>query len=215
MKQFYSLIILSLLAFSSLFAQTDTKAKEILDKVSAKNKAYKTMTADFVFNMDNAEEDIHETSEGKIILKDNKYKLSIMGVDKYFDGTTLYTHIIDAEEVSITEPDEEDEEGLNPAKIFTIYETGFKYKYQAEKTINGRINHIIDLFPIDREQSFSRLRLSIDKTKLQINELKSIGKDGNNITVTVKKLIPDLIIDDTKFSFDSKANPDVELNDMR
>jgi len=214
MTKYISLLIISLISLN--LAAQDNKAKTILDQVSAKNKEYTSMKADFTFNMDNETEDIHESSTGNIILQGNKYRLYLMDVYTYFDGTTIYQHLVDAEEVNIKEADEEDEEGgLNPTQIFTLYETGFKYSYIEEQTTDAGVFHVIDLFPLDEERPFSRIRLHIDKTSLEIKSLVSIGKDGNNITIKLKNITPNQEFSDSDFIFDQAAHPDVEVVDMR
>ncbi|RZT95611.1 outer membrane lipoprotein-sorting protein [Ancylomarina subtilis] len=214
MTKYISLLIISLLSLN-LSAQ-DNKAKTILDQVSEINKTYSSIKAEFSFKMDNAEEDVHESSEGNIILKGNKYRLYLMDVYTYFDGKTIYQHLVDAEEVNIKEADEDDEEkGLNPTKIFTLYETGFKYSYVEEQTTAAGVFHVIDLFPLDETRPFSRIRLHIDTKSLEIKSLVSIGKDGNNITIKIKKFEPNLNFKDSDFIFDQAAHPDVEVVDMR
>ncbi|MCT4646219.1 MAG: outer membrane lipoprotein carrier protein LolA [Carboxylicivirga sp.] len=205
------------LAFISLitFAQSQEKAKEILDQVSAKTKAYPSIVAEFSFSLENLQEDIKEVYDGNIILKDNKYKVNLMDVVTYFDGEVLYTHMIDAEEVNITIPDLDDEETLNPATIFTIYEDGYTYNYVAEGTIDGKACHEIDLYPENRDKPYSRIKLLVLKDNLQIYSIRQVGKDGNNYTVIVKNMITDKSINDNTFVFDKAANPDVDVIDMR
>lgn len=214
MTKYISLIIITCLSLN-LSAQ-ENKAKTILDQVSAINKEYNSIKAEFSFNMDNAEEDVHESSDGNIILKGNKYRLYLMDVYTYFDGKTIYQHLVDAEEVNIKEPDEEDEEaGLNPTEIFTLYETGFKFSYVEEQTTSAGNFHVIDLFPLDEERPFSRIRLHIDTKSLEMKSLVSIGKDGNNITIKIKQFEPNIDFKDSDFIFDQAANPEVEVVDMR
>jgi len=214
MTKYISLLIITILSLN-LSAQ-ENKAKTILDQVSAINKEYSSIKAEFTFNMDNAEEDVHESSDGNIILKGNKYRLHLMDVYTYFDGKTIYQHLVDAEEVNIQEPDEEDEEaGLNPTQIFTLYETGFKFSYIEEQTTSAGTFHVIDLFPLDEERPFSRIRLHIDTKSLEMKSLVSIGKDGNNITIKIKTFEPNIDFKDSDFVFDQAANPDVEVVDMR
>ena len=214
MTKYISLLLITLLSLN--VSAQENKAKTILDKVSAINKKHTSVKADFTFNMDNAEEDVHESSDGNILLKGNKYRLYLMDVYTYFDGKTIYQHLVDAEEVNIKEPDEDDEEaGLNPTQIFNLYETGFKFSYvEEQKTANGTF-HVIDLFPLDKEKPFSRIRLHIDTKSLEMKSLVSIGKDGNNITIKIKKFEPNVELKDSDFVFDQAANPDVEVVDMR
>lgn len=205
------------LAFISLitFAQSPEKAKGILDQVSAKTKAYPSIVADFSFALENLQEEINEVYDGNIILKGNKYKVNLMDVDTYFDGEVLYTHMLDADEVNITIPDLEDEETLNPATIFTIYEDGYTYNYVAEGTIDGKACHEIDLYPENRDKPYSRIKLLVLKDNLQLYSIRQVGKDGNNYTVVVKNMVTNKSIDDKTFVFDKAANPDVDVIDMR
>jgi outer membrane lipoprotein-sorting protein len=198
-----------------LFAQNPEKAKEILDKVTAKTKNFQTIKADFSFSMENLQEEINESYEGTISIKDDKYKAHLMGVDTYFNGKTLWTHMIDAEEVNVDEPDPEDEESLNPASIFTIYQSGFNYAYLGEKNVNGILVYNIDLFPIKRDKPYSRIKLQIRKDNLQLYSIKQVGKDGNNYTINVKKLVTNSTMNDAMFVFDTAANPSVDVIDMR
>ena len=52
MKKFHIFIIL-IFAFLTAFAQQEQKAKDILDKVSAKTKSYKTIKAEFTSTLEN------------------------------------------------------------------------------------------------------------------------------------------------------------------
>ena len=214
MKHILSITLL-LFFYITSFAQNAEKAKEILDKVSAKTKSYSTISADFTFSMENLQEEISETNEGQIIIKGDKYKVSLMGVNTYFDGSAIYTHLIEAEEVNISEPDPEDEETLNPATIFTIYEKGFKYKYVGEGSENGKEFYEIDLYPENRDKPYSRIKLRILKDDMTLYTLRQVGKDGNIYTVVVKSMKTNLPFDDSTFAFDTNANPDVDIIDMR
>jgi len=219
MKFILSISLLSFILFNS-FAQDDyeqntKKAKEILDKVSAKTKSYNTISADFTFSMENLQEEISETNEGKILIKGDKYKVTLMGVDTYFDGKTIYTFLKEAEEVNITEPDPEDEETLNPATIFTIYDKGFKYRYVGEGTENGKTFYEIDLYPENRDKPYSRIKLRVLKDELTLYSLRQVGKDGNNYTVVVNSMKTNIPLDDSDFVFDPAKYPDVDVIDMR
>ncbi len=219
MKYILSISLLSFILFNSYaqddFEQNAKKAKEILDKVSAKTKSYSTISADFTFSMENLQEDISETNEGTILIKGDKYKVSLMGVDTYFNGKEIYTYMKEAGEVNITEPDPEDEETLNPATIFTIYETGFKYRYIGEKTEKGKTFYEIDLYPENRDKPYSRIKLRILKDDLTLYSLRQVGKDGNNYTVVVKSMKTNIPLDDSVFTFDTAKHPDVDVIDMR
>lgn len=208
---------MTLLLSLAAVAQTDeaAKAKEILNKVSAKTRQYQTIKADFSFSLENLQDNIKENHDGSILLKGNKYRITLMGVTNYFDGKTLYTWMKEAEEVNISEPDMTDESTLNPASIFTIYEKGYKLKYVGEKSVGGKMMHEIDLYPENRDKPFSRIKLTINKETLQINSFMQQGKDGNNYTITVKNMQTNVPAADGDFIFNKTANPKVNVIDLR
>ena len=59
------------------------------------------------------------------------------------NGETLWYFMKDVPEVQIMESDSEDE--MNPSRIFTIYERGYKYQYAGESAIDGKKTEIINL----------------------------------------------------------------------
>ncbi len=215
MKKPLLISLILVVSFSFSNAQDAVKAKQILDQVSLKTKAFTSISAEFSFSLENLQEKINDSHNGSIKVKGNKYKVSLMNVDSYFDGKSLYTHLKDADEVNISTPDTNDEGILNPAKIFTMYEKGFKYNFIGEKTEAGKTLYEIDLFPDNRDKPFSRIKLQIWKDNLQLYTLKQVGKDGNNYTIKVKKMDTNQPFTDSDFVFNSAANPNVDVIDMR
>ena len=211
--------IVIFLFFAGLFANAQSpevlKAKEILDKVAAKTKSYQTISADFAFTLENKQAEITDTHTGNIIIKGNKYKIDLMDVDTYFDGTTIWMYLRDAGEVNVSEPDMTDDETLNPATVFTIYEEGFKYIHAGETTLNGKKADIIDLFPEKRDKPFSRIKLYIYRDNLQIGKITQIEKDGNNYIIDIKKMDVNKPAEDSLFTFDASKHPGVDIIDMR
>lgn len=210
------ILFIAIISAISMLAQDDVaKAKTILDKVAVKTKSYKTIYAEFKYTLENQQEDITETNAGKLWAKGNKYKIDVMGVETYFDGTTIWSYLKDAEEVNITEPDESEGESLNPTSILDNYEKDFKYYYKQEKFESNRALIIVDLIPRDLEKEYSRIRLKIDKDKDMIFSIKRFGKDGNMYTITIVNYKTDEEYSDSMFKFDKTKHPKVEINDLR
>lgn len=215
------LIIFSLIANFSLKAQTelnqDPKAKKILDKVSLKTKEYKTIQIKFSYTIEDKKENVKETNKGYVFLKGNKYKLIIPGTEIFSDGKTVWSYIKDAEEIDITEPSEDEESIFNPAKLFSIYEKGFKYQYMGENTVDGIAYAVIDLFPENPGQkSYSRIRLFIDTKKSQIQTIKTFGNNGIDYSIIVDTFKTGVKLPDALFTFDKSKYPaTVEVVDLR
>jgi outer membrane lipoprotein-sorting protein len=198
-------------------AQQDQKAKEILDKVTQTTQAYKSIEATFSFEMENKTRNVKEINTGSIILKGNKYKVHLneLGVEVYSDGKNIWTYMAEANEVSISGFNNDDEDMMDPAKVFTIYQNGFDYKLVGEELQNGKSMYSIDLFPQDKNNNYSQIRVHIDKTKMLINSAIMKGKDGNTYTVKVDQFKTDKPYNDSFFVFDTSKHPNVEVIDMR
>lgn len=198
------------IAFLASNAQNDPKAKIILDELSAKTKAYTTIKAEFSFTTEKKDK-TKDTQSGKITTKGNKYKLDIAGHEIYCDGKIVQEFIKDANELQIKNM-ETGEEGLNPSTIFTIYEKGYKYKFDSEDALIQTIS----IFPDnpDKKKMISA-KLTIDKAKKQITSVRMIMRDGSTQTYTVKSFASNLVIADTDFTFDKKTHPGVSVEDIR
>jgi outer membrane lipoprotein-sorting protein len=191
-------------------AQNDPKAKAILDDLSAKTKAYTSIKAEFSFTVEKKDK-TKDTQNGKIQIKGNKYKLEIPGHEIYCDGKTVWDYIKDANEVQIKEVETGDD-ALNPSTIFTMYEKGFKSKLDAEDATTQTVS----LFPENPDKKkFHTVKLFIDKAKKQLTSVKMLMKDGSSQTYTIKSFTPNAVIADSEFTFNTKAHPGIEINDLK
>lgn len=212
MKYLTALFIL----FTSLFAngQSDSKAKSILDQVSSKTKSYASITADFQFIMENTEVDLMEANEGSLIVQDDHFKLNISGIELISDGTTQWTYMPDAGEVNVSDAQTGEDEMINPATIFTIYERGFTNTYLGEFTNNAVNSYKIEMVPTEINE-FERVILEINQNNYQIMGAVMFGTDGNKYTVNVKNMETTKTYPASTFKFDTAAHPDVDVIDMR
>ncbi len=169
------LVLLALVAIginSNITAQNDPKAKTILDELSAKTKAYTSIKAEFTYTVEKKDK-TKETQSGKIWIKGTKYRLEIPGHIIYCDGKTVWDYIKDANEVQVKDMETGNDDALTPSNIFTMYEKGYKYKFETEDAIIQTIS----LFPINPDKKkFHTVKLFIDKTKKQISARRADAK---------------------------------------
>ena len=197
-------------------AQTDEKAKVILDKLSVKTKAYKSIKADFNYTLDNKADGINETQSGSIATKGEKYLLKIAGQEIRSDGSSIWTYLKDAEEVQITEVDEDNEDNITPTKIFTMYEKGYRHEFIKDETVGAVVTSIVYIYPLDLdEKSYHTVRLYINKSKLEITKIIIMGKEGNVYTYKIKSFVPNAVIADSEFIFNASNYPGIEIVDLR
>ena len=216
MKQLILISIFSVFALAG-YAQQDAKAKEILEKVSKTTQSLASLDAKFSFEMENKAENVKDKNVGSIVLKGKKYKLNIpqLGTQITCDGKTIWTYMTNSNEVTIANLDDATDELMDPAKIFTIYEKGFNYKFLSETVDAGVPVYNIELTPQKPSGDIQKIKLMIDKQKMLIHGAVMNGKDGNIINVIVTQLKTDGVYTDSDFVFDSKKFKGIEVVDMR
>ena len=213
-------ILLVVLAFLSIngFAQNenpkDPKAKKILDKVSAANKAASSIYIEFKYRLENKPNGIDETQKGTVWIKGDKYKLIFPGIERYSDGKTVWTYLEDDEECQITDAVSEDDESFSPSSMLSIYENGFNYVYGSEVMFNGKKVDMIKLFPEGGGKPYHSIKIYVDQANSQISKIEVFGKDGNTFTYDLQLIKKNESLSDNMFVFDtSKAGDVVDLRD--
>jgi outer membrane lipoprotein-sorting protein len=223
---FSFLTLITTYSFAQKGAEKDAAAKAILSKVSEKYRMYEVIKTDFDFTLDNKQAGVKETQSGTLIAKSkaNKFRAIIYSAgasakldvaeEIISDGKTQWTYLKKDNEVQVNNADNGGQ-GINPAQIFTIYEHGYKYIYNGEVKINGKLYQEIDLSPEDTDKPFFKVRLEIDKVKKQIYSALIFDKNGNRYTYTLRSFVPNIQVPDNTFSFDPKMHKGVEVVDLR
>jgi len=182
---------------------------KILDKVSGVLQSYDVVQADFNFALENKEADIYDNYDGSLVMQDEKFRLSVMGMLAFCDGKTMWVYMEDFNEASIMDPSESD--FFNPKSIFNIYKEDFNLKYLGKE--DGL--HKIELTPLEDNDDYKLLILKTDPVKNHIKEVFYESHDGNNYIIKIKNMLPDVQVDDRFFMFDKTNYPGVEVYDMR
>jgi outer membrane lipoprotein-sorting protein len=218
MKKLLSLLSVLALSLQILNAQDqDPKAKVILDDVSKTTKSYKTIVSEYSFTSVNKDKKVLEKQNYKIQVKGDKFKLDIPGNTIVCDGKTIWANNKDAGEVIIKNFDATNEDQLNPSKIFTLYESGYKYKFEKEEKVGAVTYNVITLFPSVKpeKKKFHTIKLYVDKTKKQVTKLVMLMKDGSTQTYEIKTFKPNVELPDASFVFDTKGFKADQITDER
>jgi outer membrane lipoprotein-sorting protein len=208
------LFLIAMLGFiGNSFAQYDQRARNILDAMSSKYQSYSSFSAEFKYSMENKMEDIKDDFEGKVTIMGDMYRLD-MGIQEiYNNGKAVWTYLPDVNEVTISEIDPEEDEDLNPTKIFTAYKTGFKYVLLDNES-NADTN-VIDLIPEDKDEQYFKIRMKINKQDNQVRSWVIFDKSGNNYEYQINKFEPQVSVNAGYFEFDTSKYPGVEIVDLR
>ena len=206
-----SLTILLILFSSIGFSQgKDPKAIALLDEVSAKAKAYKSIKVEFSYTMVNLKAKINEEKSGTLLVSGDSYKMTAAGQTVICDGKTIWTYISESNEVQVNALENKDD-ALTPSKLLTSYNSNFKSKIikSADNTVES-----VELIPTTGK-NFTKAILGIDKAKKQVKSFTLFDKSGNTFTYKIKSYLTDTPVTNADFTFDAKKFPGVEVIDMR
>lgn len=220
MKKFYGLLALVLITATLLQAQvpkgmgsSDPQAKKVLDAVSSKFKTFKSVQAKFSLKVENASGKSVGSKKGTVFMKGSKYRISVTGQEIFSDGNTVWTYDKASNEVTITKLDPS-ANSLTPQKLFTnFYDKDFLYKLNGNVKVGAKQMKEIELTPIDKTKAFHKVMLYIDNNA--INTTKIFEKTGNRYTYSTTSMVPNAVIPEGTFVFDSKKYPGLEVVDLR
>ena len=196
-------LLLLCLSFS-VFAQSN-KAVSLIDGMQKKYKAMGSFSANFIYQTDGA-----ATMSGSITVKGTKFRLKTAGQEIFNNGKEVATYIKEINEVNISsfDPSEGD---LNPAKIYSFDKKAYKIALKGESAGVSTV----ELSPVAKGTQIKSITLKINSKDLSVNEWTILNKAGKKQYFKVAKLNPKVNADDKLFTFDKKAFPGVEVNDLR
>ena len=198
------ILILGLLLCINLSAQN---AAEFLTNVIEKTKSYNDISIVFSYKIINKEANIYENMSGYASMKGDSYKLNVDGQEMISNGKVLWTHLIDDQEVMISEVTED-----NNSSPLAIIES-----FSKNITVNFLENNAevkaIEIKENDGE-GFDRIILTTDKD-LKIKKVHAYFSDGNEFVYEITEFTTDQNLPDSMFIFNESLYPNVEVIDMR
>ena len=211
------LILLAALSlFSCIQAQTakPNEAEKLMERISKRYKAFKSIKADFVYTIENKQQKSQEKQKGNILVKGNKFRLDIANQLIICDNKTMWTYSREVNEVQVTNYSPK-EGAIRMDDIFTMYGKGFIYKTLENKKEGGKDITVIELTPKDKKKKFFKIKVTVDKTNQSIVSSQIFDKTGTVHTYLVNNQVPNLKFDDNQFVFDTKKYPGIEIIDLR
>jgi len=214
--RYLSVIFIGLFVTTSIVAQKDTKAKELLDKSSVALNQSGGLSVSFTLNINDEMNKIKQSFEGQMLIKGAKFFLETPEQTVFFDGKTQWVYNKSIEEVSILEPQPQDIQTLNPISVFEWYKTDCDYKYQGEKTdIQKRKVPEISLFPKNKKEDIRQIDVQIYPGDWMPVFFRIIYKNKSEYRIYINKYQTQLTFSDSQFVFDKKKYPQADINDLR
>jgi len=207
--KFFLFIILwfSVLQVTMLHAQKETKSDKILTKLSKKIKGLKTFYLEYSASVKNEDLRQNDSYTGKGWVKNNKY-FATYG-DNTLISNGLKTWSIIGKDKEVYESNNSDEEeSVNPKKLMTLWESGFKNKFIKSDKIGNDAVDVIELYPkIPDKSNYTTITVYIGSAANELKKAVMKTTDGTVMTYSVTKFTSNPEVKDTKFTFDKKNYP--------
>ena len=203
-----------IMAQPSIGKNPETRA--ILENLSNQYETYSSMEVIFDLILDLPNQD-SETQKGKLIQKGDLYLLDLQDQAIYSDGTAVWLHLKDNNEVQINDAASEDEESfLTPKDMMRIYESDdYEYAIIGEEGKGKNKLTIIEFKPTNPDSEYSKLRLTVNSHLNEMTSMIVFSKDGSKYTLDIKDILSNKAYKDSMFTFDAKKFPGIHVEDLR
>jgi len=170
-------------------------------------KTHKNVEMTYQYQISNS--DVTTTpQQGKGWLQGEAYKVEMVEQEVVSDGKTIWTYLVDDEEVMISNA--EDGTDNTPLKLLTSLDENYAATLTA---IDPQGNATIEL--ASPKGQYRRVTLRYNVSKLEINSLDVYLEDGTKLIITMQEMKYDQELGDDFFTFDTKKHPKVDIIDMR
>lgn len=212
MRSLFFILWVGLLALPAYAQQQE--AKTVLDKTSAAFKKAGGVEARFTVKIQ-AKGQPDGLLVGDLSLKGEKFVLKTSDAVTWFDGETQWSYLTDSEEVNISNPTEEELQGINPYTLLTMYQHGFSYVLGKARTYQGSSVYEVILTATDKTKELSRITLYVTRDTYRPLHIIAELNNGSRNEIAITNYKGGVKYDDSHFVFDKKKYPRAEIIDLR
>lgn len=202
-------VFLAILFSFSLFGpkqqetSNDPAAADLMAEVSNKYKSHQNIHASFILDIYNPHGD-SEIQDGEVWLEKEQFRIEMPGQSMVSDGKNIWVLMDEVMEAQI-DYYTPDEESIDPSQLFTMYETDFLYKVKGSLEEDGKTLRIIEMTPLDKEQTYFKVDVTIDPESLLITEVKVYERSGVRYTYSILIQESNASFPDNHFSYTTEA----------
>jgi len=191
-------------------------ANALLSKLSEQAKSYGSIEATYTSTMVDKVSDFEATQSGTIYVDGSKYSLDIGDYLIISDGVTIWTYEPAVNDCYVDDAEMMAEDGMDPSKLFTIWEDDFKNEWKGTATVNGEELTQINLYPLaGDDKPFHTIQLYISEKDLELRRAIVKGREGTDVTYDVGSFKPQAKVPASTFTFDPAKFPGVNIVDNR
>jgi outer membrane lipoprotein-sorting protein len=197
-----------LLLFVAQAVKAQNNADAIVRVLIDQIKSHKNVEMIYNYQLSSDGKNLGEAEKGHAWLQGEAYKIELQEQQTISDGKTIWSYLIDDEEVMVSNTTEGTDN--TPLKLLTSLDKN----YAATLTgIDAQGMASIEL--ANPKGQYKRVTLKINTKKTELKSADIYMEDGSKIVVNVEEMKYDQKLDDNFFTFDTKKHPKVDVIDMR
>ncbi|MBQ9439722.1 MAG: outer membrane lipoprotein carrier protein LolA [Paludibacteraceae bacterium] len=206
-RQITTLILIALTLLT--WAQ---KPVEVVDAVLKKMQAG-GITTNYTLSVTEKGKPTPQIFRGKMTMLGSKYLIEADGMKIGFNGKTQWAYAADDNEVTLSEPTQEEISQMNPIALVKAYKQACKIIFSmTEKDQNF---HVLEFYPKDKFADLKCLTIYVNKTSNVPARLTMTTNSGSRTEMKLAGVKTSQKIDAQIFEFKETAFPNAEINDLR
>jgi len=196
--------VLLLTSFSS-FAQKGNLADALIKKMVNNLRDPKNVELSYTYQFDSGKD--AKIQEGKAYMQGEQYKIIMNEQQTISDGTVIWSYLVADKEVMISHANDGNDN--TPFKLISTLDRDYTAKFNG--TDQDGVSSITLTNP---KGQYRTVNVNIAKNG-QLKNAEIISEDSSKLIIEVTEIKTNQKYDDSFFTFDEKAHPDVEIIDMR
>ena len=196
------------LAFAAQAVSAQNNAEKIIRVMVDQMRSHKNVEMVFNYQISPDGKTLGESEKGHAWLQGEAYKIEMTDQQTISDGKTIWSYLIDDEEVMVSNASEGTDN--TPLKLLTSLDESYVATLSG---IDAKGIATIEL--ANPKGQYKRVTMKVDTKKTELKSADIYLEDGNKFIIKVEEMKYDQKLDDKFFTFDEAKHPEVDVIDMR
>lgn len=196
------------LVFAAQAVSAQNNAEKIIRVMVDQMRSHKNVEMVFNYQISPDGKTLGESEKGHAWLQGEAYKIEMTDQQTISDGKTIWSYLIDDEEVMVSNASEGTDN--TPLKLLTSLDESYVATLSG---IDAKGIATIEL--ANPKGQYKRVTMKVDTKKTEIKSADIYLEDGNKFIIKVEEMKYDQKLDDKFFTFDEAKHPEVDVIDMR
>ncbi len=203
-----NIIVCIALVFAAQAVSAQNNAEKILRVMVDQMRSHKNVEMVFNYQISPDGKTLGESEKGHAWLQGEAYKIEMTDQQTISDGKTIWSYLIDDEEVMVSNASEGTDN--TPLKLLTSLDESYVATLSG---IDAKGIATIEL--ANPKGQYKRVTMKVDTKKTELKSADIYLEDGNKFIIKVEEMKYDQKLDDKFFTFEEAKHPEVDVIDMR